>query len=734
MRGKNYQTITLSILIAVVAISLSSQTVFAGEITYSVNPGANMVTFRDITSTEPTPPLTFSLDNSTYFVGDTAILTITDFNANLDVAVPDFATATVIQTSSTTIVDAEETGPSTTQFDGAFVITDNITGLTFSECFTDCVTPGNSFIEYTGDSPEAARAKITLPLTTGGNVSLSDVTFNENELVNADIFPVIGAINVDLIDGASFSGVPTVVLSYANANLDAGDNCDFTANPDQADEDFDRVGDACEELDSDSDGILDSADNCIFTSNADQADANSDGVGDACASLDTDGDGDLDANDNCVYTPNSNQQDSDFDGEGDACEFLDSDGDGIVDGGRIAPAALEMYHKAPGQSWEIVTISCLAHINAFPFPEPCDYFDSAAKTLTSEPTGAGFSGTDGQGQYVLAFYTGAGGGGGGGLVRPSLVVNALAGVVGGGGFGEGGAGGSAYSSPTLQLSNLVKLGAIEVPPQVEQMIYNHDATVPTSAFDLDFFADFEDFVFPLVINDKGFVLSGFETTLDTQTLKTNTPNTIKFNFYEADKIQHFSLYMNLRDANTAIHQSDTQILYFDGQPIDVVDPNGFFESVDLTVNDLDDIKREVVIEITFAKPMETTNMIVRSWDPYLNSYDTHILDAIQVIPEEEIESPLVDVEEPVIEQLQSQTIPIWIKNNAAWWSEQQIADSDFIAGIEYLIKNGIINVPGVEVGTTTTKNNAGWWSESLITDEDFIEAMQWLVAQGVIQI
>ena len=321
------------------------------------------------------------------------------------------------------------------------------------------------------------------------------------------------------------------------------------------------------------------------------------------------------------------------------------------------------------------------------------------------------------------------GGGGGGLVRPGLVVNALA------GFG----GGSAYSSPTLTLNNLVKIGIVDVPLEVEDMIYAHDATVPTPAFDSDYF---ENFNFPLIINEKGFALSGFSTTLETQTLKTNTPHTIKLLFYEEDKIQHFSLYTNLRDANTQIHQSDTQILYFDGQEIQVIDPNGFFENVSFTLNEIDDFKKEVVLEITFANPMKTTDVIIRSWDPYLNSFDTYILDAIKVVPEQEIESPLTTYEEPVIQQLQSQTIPIWIKNNAAWWSEQQIADSDFVAGIEYLIKNGIINVPGVEVSTSSTtteipdwiKNNAAWWSDSLVSDKEFLDAMQWLVANGVIQI
>jgi len=235
---------------------------------------------------------------------------------------------------------------------------------------------------------------------------------------------------------------------------------------------------------------------------------------------------------------------------------------------------------------------------------------------------------------------------------------------------------------------------------------------------------------------------GFTTTLETQTLKTNTPHTIKFLFYESEIIQHFSLYTNLRDANDKIHESDTQILYNANQELQVVDPNGFFESVSLTVNELEDNKKEVVLEITFANTMDTSHIIVRSWDPNLFSADNYILNAWEIVSDTQVESTIPTYEEPLIEELQSTSIPKWIKNNAAWWSEQQISDSDFVSGIEYLIKNEIINVPGVEVGTgsATTeipdwiKNNAGWWADSLITDGDFTEAMQWLIGNGVIQI
>ena len=41
----------------------------------------------------------------------------------------------------------------------------------------------------------------------------------------------------------------------------------------------------------------------------------------------------------------------------------------------------------------------------------------------------------------------------------------------------------------------------------------------------------------------------------------------------------------------------------------------------------------------------------------------------------------------------SNEIPSWIKNNAGWWADGTIDDDSFIQGIQFLIKEGIMNVP-----------------------------------------
>ena len=86
-------------------------------------------------------------------------------------------------------------------------------------------------------------------------------------------------------------------------------------------------------------------------------------------------------------------------------------------------------------------------------------------------------------------------------------------------------------------------------------------------------------------------------------------------------------------------------------------------------------------------------------------------------------------------------IPEWIKNNAGWWADDQIEDSDFVLGIQYLIKEKILEVPKTESSESIkeeipdwVKNNAGWWAEGQISDDDFIKGIQFLIKNGIMQV
>lgn len=86
-------------------------------------------------------------------------------------------------------------------------------------------------------------------------------------------------------------------------------------------------------------------------------------------------------------------------------------------------------------------------------------------------------------------------------------------------------------------------------------------------------------------------------------------------------------------------------------------------------------------------------------------------------------------------------IPDWVRNNAGWWADDQIGDSDFVSGIQYLISQGIMSIPETQSGQSTgeaipdwVKNNAGWWAQGQIGDSDFVSGIQYLISKGIITI
>jgi len=94
-------------------------------------------------------------------------------------------------------------------------------------------------------------------------------------------------------------------------------------------------------------------------------------------------------------------------------------------------------------------------------------------------------------------------------------------------------------------------------------------------------------------------------------------------------------------------------------------------------------------------------------------------------------------------------IPDWIKNVAGWWANGEISENEFLAGIEYLINNNIILLDFIPCSTQYyesqtissaklvpdwVKNNAKWWSEDLIEDTDFVNGIEYLIKKQIISI
>jgi hypothetical protein len=92
------------------------------------------------------------------------------------------------------------------------------------------------------------------------------------------------------------------------------------------------------------------------------------------------------------------------------------------------------------------------------------------------------------------------------------------------------------------------------------------------------------------------------------------------------------------------------------------------------------------------------------------------------------------------EKIPSPTIPSWIKNNAKWWADGTITESDFLKGVEHLIQNKIIKVSTVSQSSSQepvpewVKNNAKWWADGMIDDKAFYQGIEFLANNGILNI
>ncbi|MHB8547087.1 MAG: DUF192 domain-containing protein [Nitrosotalea sp.] len=86
-------------------------------------------------------------------------------------------------------------------------------------------------------------------------------------------------------------------------------------------------------------------------------------------------------------------------------------------------------------------------------------------------------------------------------------------------------------------------------------------------------------------------------------------------------------------------------------------------------------------------------------------------------------------------------IPSWIKGNAKFWSDDSITDAQFIQEMQYLIDNGIVNIPQTVPSDNSSsqipswvKDDAKYWSSGSVSDNEFAGAIQYLTSNGMISL
>jgi len=193
MRLHKIHFLGISIAVLFLLISIVPSETFATSVIYE-DIDVLFINFRNTSnlgSADDVEDAVITFDQETYEEGDTAVITITDANADVSSKV-DFIFATVSGSSLSLTETTTDSGN-----------------------FTRSITVGDDLeVSYTPDAKTAARAKITIS-GFSGDLEFSDVIENPNQIDGECIKPVTGTLKIT----GNLNVQPTIRISYANANF-----------------------------------------------------------------------------------------------------------------------------------------------------------------------------------------------------------------------------------------------------------------------------------------------------------------------------------------------------------------------------------------------------------------------------------------------------------------------------------------------------------------------------------
>ena len=318
--------------------------------------------------------------------------------------------------------------------------------------------------------------------------------------------------------------------------------------------------------------------------------------------------------------------------------------------------------------------------------------------------------------------SGGGGGGGGGLIRPGLVLDAIAASLSLGG------GGGAYNSPPLYTFDRSVIENLSIPDDVRKTILNPDPLKPIPPLEN------VKIQLPFYINNKGFAIASYANTIQTDTEETGKPILIKLNIRNYYEITHVGFYTNVPGASKEIYDSDTYIIYDKGSTLKIVDPHQIFSSVTLDKSK-NGTNYSFLYNITFAKPMNKSDIIFRTWNDRESSGDFKIYEALQVTKSEDmknIQNTIQNIQQNTTNSLSQQGIESTIQNEndieesiKMWggYSSKSISDSEFLSKI---------GINGNSIPHWVMKSTK-WFVDGEINLQEFVDSIKYLDEKGFIK-
>jgi hypothetical protein len=228
---------------------------------------------------------------------------------------------------------------------------------------------------------------------------------------------------------------------------------------------------------------------------------------------------------------------------------------------------------------------------------------------------------------------------------------------------------------------------------------------------------------------------GFNNELEPINVKTGEPFTITLTVQEnsgVQALQHISLYMNLRGLDDQVHESDTYIRWDKGFPVSVKDPHGYFANADIEVFEVGS-KIQIIFKFKFALAMETSDVIIRTWDVNRNSMDSHFLDLITVTGSPYYGEPLgtIDLGDFLGKEATSSLgggngtliFPSGFLDRWSDFSSGTVSDAELLE---------LLGLGGDDIPEWFKNTTAKWFMEDKISLQEFIDALTYMANENLL--
>ena len=193
-------------------------------------------------------------------------------------------------------------------------------------------------------------------------------------------------------------------------------------------------------------------------------------------------------------------------------------------------------------------------------------------------------------------------------------------------------------------------------------------------------------------------------------------------------LQHIGLYTNLHDKEQ-IDKSNTYVEYDKGKPIKIVNKNGYLSDANVSfVQRNNDV--EAVFSLTFAKPIDSSDIIIRAWDTNRNSRDAIFLNAIKVEQGELSPSKIAEIQPEVKQESDlgkidpEPLLSIPMLKQWAGFSKDSVSDEEFLKSL---------GLQGIKIPSWFKKSQVSKWViEETISQRELLDTLKFFEENGII--